>query len=117
MSTKQQFPTPIQDIALNLVFTIIGERRINRTRQEYAAIASKLPALKVLVHKVNEQLAWMHKSSTRSGILLPQLCRFKAGDERYIYEYYPRKISLETIRAALTVSGLRSPRGKTAKSL
>jgi hypothetical protein len=110
MAQKRRLPTPIQDIALNLVFTVMGESRINRTQQEYAAIAVKIPALKALAFEINELLKWMHKRSACSGIQLPQLCRFEAGDEYWIYEDYPRHISLETVRAALVVAGLRSPR-------
>jgi hypothetical protein len=103
-------PTPIQEIALNLIFTVMGERRCNRTPGEYAAIAAKLPALKILVFKVNEALTWMHSRSRRSGVPLPLLCRFQAGDARCIYEDYPGEISYETVRTALNVSELRSPR-------
>lgn len=102
---------------MNLIFTVMGECRINRTQQEYAAIAAKLPALKILAHEVNSRLEWMHQRSFDSGIQLPLLCRFQAGDERYAYEEYPRKISQETIRKALEVCGMRTPRGKRAKPL
>ena len=104
------FPTPIQDIALNLIFTVMGERRCNRTPAEYTVIAARLPGLKELVFKVNKLLAWIHSRSRRSGVPLPQLCRFQAGDERWEFEDYPRTISYETVRSALNVSGLRNPR-------
>ncbi len=87
----------------------MGERRYNRTREEYAAIAAKLPPLKVLLYKVNKELERIHERSRHSGVPLPQICRFKAGDERWTYEEYPLQISYETMRAALTVSGLRIP--------
>jgi hypothetical protein len=114
---KQQFPTPIQEIALNLVFNALGERRKNRTPREYAEIASRLPPLKVLTHRVNVELKWMHSRSIRSGVPLPELCRFKAGDERITYEKYPQQISYQTVRSALNVSGLRRPRGRRARPL
>jgi hypothetical protein len=104
--TKRPGPTPIQDIALNLAFAVVGEHRFNRTPQEYAAIASKLPELKVLAFKINKLLQELWRCNCCNGIRLPQLCRFKAGDERYVYEEYPRKISYETLRAALRISGL-----------
>jgi len=107
---NNSFPTPFQDIALNLIFTVVGECRFNRTREEYTAIARNLPPLKVLVAKVNELLARIHNLSLRSGVPLPHVCRFKAGDERWTWEEYPREISYETVRAALTVSGLRNQR-------
>jgi hypothetical protein len=112
----RDFPTPLQDVAINLIFTVLGQRRCNRTPQEYAAVAAKLPPLKVLLFQVNELLSWMHSRSTRSGVPLPQICRFKAGDQRWSYEPYPRIISYETLRAALTVLRLRNPRrSKTLK--
>jgi hypothetical protein len=104
-----RFLTPIQNIAINLVFAVMGERRCNRTRDEYDAISARLPPLKRLVWKVNEELKSMHARAARSGVRLPQICRFKAGDERWDYEEYPRSISYETLRAALNVSELRSP--------
>jgi hypothetical protein len=111
------FPTPIQDIVLNLVFAVMGECRFNRSAHEYADFAAKLPALKVLLFRINERLKGMHYGSRCSGIPLPQICRFQAGDERWDFEDYPQKISYETLRAALIVSGLRSPRGRRSKSL
>jgi hypothetical protein len=116
MNRQQSFPTTVQDIALNLIFTVLGERRINRTQQEYAAIVARLPPLKMLTFEVNETLRWMHERSACSGVPLPQICRFRAGDERYTYEDYPSHISYETVRAALEVSGLRRARRRRANS-
>ena len=112
MNRQQRFCTAVQDIALNLIFTVLGERRVNRTREEYEAIVASLPPLKVLTFEVNETL----KRSACSGIPLPQICRFRAGDERYTYEDYPSHISYETVRAALEVSGLRRARRRRANS-
>jgi hypothetical protein len=117
MPRKQRFLTAIQDIAVNLVFVVMGERQTNRTLQEYQAIATTLPALKALVYDVNKQLKWMHKRSACSGIPLPEICRFNAGDKRYTFEAYPRSISYETLRRALIVAGLRRPRGRRNKTL
>jgi hypothetical protein len=113
---KQLFLTPIQNIALNLVFKVMNERRFNRSLAEYLSIAAKLPPLKILLHKVNALLKSMHEQSIDAGVSLPLICRFKAGDERYELEDYPRKISYETLRKALAVSYMRPPRGKRAKS-
>ena len=63
MTRKQIGPTVIQDIALNLVFSVMGERRINRAQQEYADIAAKLPPLKVLSFKVNQLLQSIHQGA------------------------------------------------------
>ena len=112
---KRLFLTPIQDIALNLIFTVVNEGRNNRTLGEYISIAAKLPPLKILFYKVNALLRSMHEKSIETGVPLPLICRFQAGDERYQFEDYPREISGETIRTALTVSGMRLPRAKRAK--
>ena len=46
MRKHSQFPSPIQEIALNLTFAVVRERRINRTYDEYMAIAARLPRSK-----------------------------------------------------------------------
>jgi hypothetical protein len=110
MSRGPTFPTPIQNIALNLIFAVMGEGRINRSYSEYMAIAAKLPSLKELTFKVNQLLRQLHKRNGHDGFRLPEICRFKAGDQLVTYESYPKTISYETVRAALEVSGMRSPR-------
>ena len=109
MPRTMKLPTPIQDIALNLVFDEIGECRFNRTYQAYMDIAAQLPPLKVLVHKINKRLQRLHETHNDR---LPEICRFKAGDERISYEPFPTKISYETLRAALVISGMREPRSR-----
>jgi hypothetical protein len=116
MSKEPVFPTPLQNIALNWVFHVMGECRFNRRLSEYLAIAARLPPLKVLHWKVNEALRQYREYCGRHGIRLPQICRFKPGDERWDYEDYPSSLSKETIREALVVSGMR-PRRPRAKSL
>ena len=112
MLRKQQFLTPVQDIAVNLVFAVMDETRINRTLHEYRHLAANLPPLKKLLGKINDLLKRLHQRSEETGIPLPLLCRFKAGDKRIVYESYPRVISSETLRIGLTVAGFRSPRGR-----
>lgn len=106
------FPTPHQNIALDLVFLVMGEERLNRTQQEYLDIAARLPPLKQLIHLVNERLKQVHE---KQGDLLPQICRFKAGHTRIVYEPFPQTISYETLRAALTISGMRNPRSPRSR--
>jgi hypothetical protein len=115
MMPKQLFLTPYQDITLNLVFWAIKERRYNRTTADWISIAARLPPFKALLHMVNALLRCMHEKSKETGIPLPLIRRFQAGDERYEFEDYPRKISRETLRLALTISGMRTPR-RRAKS-
>lgn len=113
MRKRQTFPTPIQEIALNLIFGVLGESRFNRTAQQYEAIGKKIAEtpLKALVADANALLRAIHRRSRDSGRPLPLLCRFKAGDERYVYEEFPQEISYETFRAALKISAFR-PAGK-----
>jgi len=70
MSKRPQFPTPIQDIAINLTFAVMGEERVNRTYDEYMAIAARLPPLKVLTFKINQLLQQLHKCNGCNGLLL-----------------------------------------------
>jgi hypothetical protein len=110
VNKRPQFPTPIQEIAINLIFAVMGEERINRTYDEYMAIAARLHPLKVLTFEVNRLLQELHRCNGCNGVRLPQLCRFKAGDQRITYEPYPKVISSETVRTALEISGMRNPR-------
>ena len=109
-------PTVIQNIALSLIFAVMGECRYNRTLDEYMAIAARLPPLKQLTYLVNRLLQQLHKCNDEcKGFILPELCRFKAGDQRIVYEPYPKSISCETVRAALQVSGMRKARWSKAR--
>jgi len=117
MSNHPQFPTPIEDIALNLIFAAMGEGRINRTYDEYMAIAARLPPLKVLTFKINKLLQELHKCDGCNGVGLPELCRFKAGDEIITYEPYPKSISYQTVRTALEHLGMREPRWRKSNHL
>jgi hypothetical protein len=78
MKRVSKFPTAIQNIALNLIFAVMGESRFNRTPDEYRAIIAALPPLKVLTSKINRLLRQAHQSNNEcNGFVLPQLCRFK----------------------------------------
>jgi hypothetical protein len=103
------FLTPIENIALDLIFAYMGEARENRTSDEYMRIASSLPPLKVLHYQVNTRLQEIQKSGTAPY----QICRFRAGDTRIVYEEFPTAISIEVIRTALTKSGMRMCRRRT----
>ena len=85
----------------------MGECRYNRTMREYEEIISRLPPLKQLHHMVNEEL---RKFLTQCGDQPPEFTRFEAGHQRIVYERYPTSISIETIRTALALSGMRARR-------
>ena len=67
MSKAQRFPTAIQDITLNLIFAVMGERRFNRMHDEYMAIAARLPPLKKLTFQINRLLQQLHKCNDECG--------------------------------------------------
>lgn len=115
--SNRKFPTPIQDIALTLIFAVMGESRINRSYGDYVAIISRLPPLKELTYKINQKLQQLHDCDGCNGVRLPEICRFKAGDQRVNYEPYPKSISQETVRAVLEISGMRQPRWERASPL
>jgi len=107
-----KFPTPVEDIVLIIAFDLMGEARVNRTRDEYMQIAARLPPLKVLHGQINDKLREM----AAAGIAPYEICRFKRGDQYYRYESFPASVSLETVRSALTKAGMRTKvRWKTAK--
>ena len=102
-----RFPTSIENIALALIFESMGESRSNRTFDDYLRIASELPPLKTLHHIVNQQLAKIVEAGAPD-----EICRFRAGDKIIRYEPFPTSISIQTIRTALIVSGMRRPKWK-----
>ncbi len=97
-----QFPTSKQNIALNLIFDWLGESRYNRTDEEFAEIASRLPKLASLCAHVNEVL----RKIGASGSAPYEICYFKAGDRYPWYEPFPKSLSVTTIRNALINSGM-----------
>jgi len=102
-------PTPHQEIALDLVFLVMDEERINRRYDEYMNIAARSPPPKVLLHLINERLHLLHRDHSH---LLPKISRFRIGDQHIVYEPFPKSISAETLRLALIRSGMRQPRRK-----
>ncbi len=56
MSGKRIGPTSKENIAINLIFDWLDEYRFNRTPQEYADIAKRLPKLEALHAYVNQRL-------------------------------------------------------------
>ena len=117
MSAPKGFLTSFQNITLSLVFAVMGKRRNNRTYDEYMAIAARLLPLNELTFQVNRLLQQLHKCNDEcGGFILPEICRFKTGDKRIVYETYPTKISHETVRETLVASGMRQPRWSKATS-
>ena len=98
--------TVIQNLAISLMYKALAESRGNRSSEEYDAIAARLPPLKQLHFAVNEELAKFFAEREHR----PEFCRFQARDQRVMYEKYPDRISLETLRKALVLHGFRVPR-------
>ena len=105
----RKFPTPIENIVLDMLFDLMGEPPANRTPDKYMQIAARLPPLKVLHCQINDRL----REIDAKGDAPYEICRFKAGDQYYKYEPFPVSVSLETVRNALTVAGMRKKRGSS----
>ena len=99
-----QFTTARENIALNLIFGLMGESRFNRTIDEYMAIASRAPKLDAIHADVNKALREM----ADAGYTPFEICAFKKGDQYPWYEKFPTSLSKETIRKAWVKSGMRA---------
>lgn len=98
------FLTPKEEIAVDILFAYCGESRLNRTLDEYRAVALRLPRKLTALHSiVNEVLADPGKTSIEPY----EICRFKAGDYGHYYEPFPKSLSFETVRRAWLKSGMR----------
>ncbi|SRR6266540_4070125 len=111
VSTVARFTTSVENIVLRLAFESVGEEQYNRTTAEYMDIAARLPPVKVLHGYVNDRLAEIWKS----GHPPYEICRFLPGDISIRYEPFPKEVSIETVRSALNLSGMRHP-GRRRKS-
>ena len=103
MTAMSQFTTSQENIALDLIFGLLGESRFNRTMDEYMAVASRAPKLEVLHADVNKVLREM----ADAGYTPFEICYFKIGDRYDWYEKFPTSLSKETIRKAWVKSGMR----------
>ena len=99
-----QFTTSRENIALDLIFGLMGESRFNRTINEYMAIASRAPKLDAIHADVNRVLREM----ADAGYAPFEICPFKKGDRYHWYEKFPTSLSKETIRKAWVKSGMRA---------
>jgi hypothetical protein len=91
------FPTPGENIVIDLACEWIGESRFNRSRDEYIVMRQKLPKLEAIHAYVVQRL----KEIAETGTAPYQICRFRAGDKKIQYEPYPRRLSRETVRNAI----------------
>jgi len=97
------FPTSKEDIVIDLVFGWLGESRINRTQAEYEAIIARVPKDEAVHSYVNQKL----RELAQRGVVPYEICYFKHGDRHPWYQSFPTSLSRETVRTALTKSGLR----------
>jgi hypothetical protein len=93
-----------ENLALELVFGLLGEERCSDTGKDYADIIARLPPIKVLHGQINDRL----KAWAKAGFAPHQVCHFKVGDRYPQYEEFPTSLSLETLRSALVKSGMRT---------
>src|SRR4051812_49639717 len=102
-----KFLTSKEEKVITLIFEWLGESRINRTYNEYMAIAARIPKLEACVAHVNQRLAEIAPK------MLPFcICHFQAGDRSIRWAHFPRSVSKETVRTALIKSGMRPKRTK-----
>jgi hypothetical protein len=112
MTAQNPFPTPFENIAIDFLYEWLGECRFNRSMEEYRSIARRLPKTSALHAYVNQRLREVARTCVSpSATLYPaprsyQICLFKAGDKRIVFDAYPESISLETVRTARKKSGL-----------
>jgi len=102
-----RFLTSVENIALGLIFEWLGESRINRTYDEYMQIAARIPSIEACQAYINQRLREYAESNSAPS---REICYFKAGHQGIWFKPYPTSISLETIRTALIVSGMRQAR-------
>lgn len=103
--TIDPFPTPAENIVINLIFEWLGESRINRRFDEYMAIAARFPKIEACVAYVNQRL----KELTLSGFSeRHEICHYRAGDKHIWFAPYPTQLSRETVRSALNKMGRRT---------
>jgi hypothetical protein len=96
------FLTSKENIVIDIAFGWLGESRINRSRDEYMDIASRIPNLTALHDIVNDKL----RALADKGITPFEICYFKSGDYGHWYEKFPKSVSLETVRKAWLKSGM-----------
>jgi hypothetical protein len=97
-----QFLTSKENIVVNLLYEWLGEARVNRTMQEYIAIASRMPKTEAVYEYVNQRL----REIADRGDARYQICYFKPSDRYLWYADFPTSLSMETVRMALKKSGL-----------
>jgi hypothetical protein len=101
--------TPNESLALELIFRLLGETRLNRQADawscagKYVDVALRAPKLSVLHADINNVLRQM----AAVGHAPYEICTFKAGDRHYQYHKFPTSLSRETIRRAWAKSGMR----------
>lgn len=104
-----RFLTSRENIVIDLLFEWLSEARINRTMQDYLAIALRVPKTEAVHAYVNQRLREM----AAAGHAPYQICYFKVKDRYPWYAPYPTSISIETVRLALKKFGIPELRAKT----
>jgi len=105
------FLTSKENIVIDIAFGWLGESRINRAREEYMDVASRIPNLTALHDIVNDTLGRM----AEAGYAPFEICYFKRGDRGHWYETFPKSVSLETVRKAWLKSGMKELKAEHRK--
>ena len=104
---------PVEELALDLLFDSLGEHRYNRTPEQYRHLCKLIPPLKEAHYLVNQRLKELHEMRAFQS---REICDFKVGDRVVLSRPYPKTISIETLRNALTIHGFRDPRWRKRKA-
>lgn len=95
------FPTPVQDIIISFIYEWLGESRVNRTMDEYREILSRFPTVEAAHVYVNQRLKEIEKSGAK---MWPT---YYGRPGRGYIKPYPTSVSMETVRTAYIVHGVR----------
>lgn len=85
-----------------LVYEMLGESRDNRTADEYIAIAKRIPSVVACHAYVNQRLAEIARSGRE-----PYRINYSKAGWKGPEKPFPTSVSLETVRTALKVHGVR----------
>lgn len=95
------FPTPVQDIVISFIYEWLRESRVNRAIDEYREILARFPTVEAAHSYVNQRLQEIAKSGEKMWPI-----HYGRPGRGYI-KPYPTSVSMETVRTAFIVHGVR----------
>lgn len=100
------FLTTQENLIVSVIFRILGESRFNRTLAEYASVAARVPAQKILLYLINRALEDMAIAGY-SWEYCEVWTNKKTNMRSYKFVGAPIKVGRETLRTAWVKSGMR----------